>query len=186
MDKIKALEGYNIPELVEWLHQQEEMYLAGDDKYSAKFRSVAAVISALAPLAEPVKVPYSLSKSELCDLTVVATRDANFDKRLKAVLKITDAYESLQFELERALADARHVRQANANYREENRLATARAEDTQRMLEAEHDAHMECHRRAEASEKELAEIHRLRRHPGHPSWNEPDSALDAAGKEHHD
>lgn len=45
-----------------------------------------------------------------------------------------DFARQLERELSEALADAAHVRQANANYREENRIAVERAEAAERRL----------------------------------------------------
>lgn len=46
-------------------------------------------------------------------------------------------YDSLRAQLAAAMSDAAHVRQANANYREENRLAIQRAETAESALSAQ-------------------------------------------------
>ena len=64
------------------------------------------------------------------------------------------------------------------------RAELARVLAAHKGLMAEADRRLdEATARAEASERALAEINRLRRHPGHPSWDEPGSALDAAGRD---
>ena len=129
-----------------------------------------AAADALAPLAEPVEMPGAYEISEAIESAEASgrTRDAAVMRGFRAVLE----------------------------------RAAARADDTQRMLEAEHDAHMECHRRAEAIEGLLAECRELIG-SGHNDFTHDyqrdankcptcklikrtDSALDAAGKEHHD
>ena len=78
---------------------------------------IREAIAALAPLAEPVEMPEE------------PPRKSAQGWELNCPWWYADKLRSA---LKRALADATHVRQANANYREENRLATARAEASER------------------------------------------------------
>ena len=84
---------------VERVEQIREYALAGkvDTILVLEQECVALCDHALAALRrEPAAPDGGLSDDELHDLTVTATRDADFGTRLKACLKITEAYETLR------------------------------------------------------------------------------------------
>ena len=109
--------------------------------------------AALAPLAEPVGMPEE-PRQDADGLWSMP------EGRAPHPLTAWHSYAvALRAELAREKADHQFSVDTVRNIMEpmwEKRVAaaTARAEDTQRMLEAEHDAHMECHRKAEASERD--------------------------------
>ena len=105
--------------------------------------------AALAPLAEPGEIPEEPEPHD--DDAIYIDRLCMYASELRSALERALAASESAFNRGLKAGNEQSVMQQTALI-----AATARAEDTQRMLEAEHDAHMECHRRAEASERNAA------------------------------
>ena len=164
VDNIKAL-VVELPLLLK--------YDGSDPDYVQRRLEQAA--DALAPLAEPVEIPPEPQ-------TFKMYRGKELIEEHVVTLV---AYDRLRAALERALADARHVRQANENYREENRLATARAEAGER--DAGRYRRLRPYLFIDSSGVLQVSNHFPHFEPeGHRVTIEVDAALDAAGKESHD
>ena len=234
MDNIKSLVE-RLKHIAGVLQDYGTAHLTGEQAVTQRnaITFLLEAADALAPLAEPVGMP------ELPNIRVFRWLDVNPDVKEyvvalrsaleRALASVPTAGEVLYLALGRACierlmrADVQCEPLGDVMLRLETIIrrseqlveATARADDTQRMLEAEHDAHMECHRRAEASERDAKRYRWLREnmthHNCHPGgrpvlydtskrlWYHAtddlqadtldaaiDSALDAAGKEHHD
>ena len=164
MDNIKAL----VEELLErarirrQIPSRKSVQEGKPDRIADLLERAAA---ALAPLAEPVEMPtgdheeivkHLREEAFDCPLCVQA---ADYTDNLRSALEralhqLERAYsvlDSYGVPKERAKSVGNGIQVLITRCDKELSAATASAEDTQRMLEAEHDAHMECHRKAEAS-----------------------------------